>query len=364
MADGSTVPAADSKVPAALRMRREALAKEFGVTESPSVAAPTPTPAPAPAPVPAAAPVPVPVAAAPAPAPAPAAAPAPAPATPQVSFDQMFSDSAPPSPAAAPAPEPATDWEHKYKTLQGMFNQRDSETKTLRDEVNALKDALQRRPAAPASASRQMSLETPGDLTEEQLRTYGQAMPVIRRVAFDVAQQMLAQLTARLDAVEGAVAGAVSTTQSTVQTFTRQSFKQQLRAAFPNLDALAATPEFAAFMAAPLPYQPGQTIRSRLQQAYNSHDLDAVRSIMSDFLQRHPTPGGATPDQFAQPAGSGGAHQSPTPAMPQSGQKLPWSKRREAGMLFNTRRMSAEEFKKVEALYTEADAKGLVDYAA
>lgn len=263
-------------------------------------------------------------------------------------------------------------WEHRYKTLQGMYRAEKTKLAVLEDEVAALKDALQARkpasgtPAPAPTGDAPITLaakDVPTQLTDEQRQQYERSMPVIKHLALTVMQEAMQPVLARLAQLERGVIDVRTNTQQTVANLADRSFKGQLRQAVPDLDALTASQEFKAFLERPIPYSGGQTIRDRLKQAYEGQDAHTIASIVADF--RASIGGGkppVTPAHFAQPAGNGGqppaAHEPPT-----SKPMLAWSKRTEATTRFQKGQMTQAELAKVQQLYDQAAKEGRVDYS-
>lgn len=108
----------------------------------------------------------------------------------------------PPEPTPEPAPTatpPKQDFEHKYKTLQGVFNAESgrwqAEKKAMEAENKALRDQLTQRPAEPTPAP------TPPKpvVSEQDIETYGpELIDLIGRKASEMAEQIVAAKVAAL----------------------------------------------------------------------------------------------------------------------------------------------------------------------
>lgn len=283
---------------------------------------------------------------------------------------QQQAPAQPTTPTAAPEGDDQS-WEHRYKTLQGMYRAEKTKLAVLEDEVAALKDALTARkgsaPAAPAAPTGDQAItlavkDIPAQLTDEQRQQYERSMPVIKHLAFSVMQEAMQPVLARLAALERGIGDVKTHTQTTITTLADRSFKGQLRQAVPDLDALTASADFKTFLERPIPYSGGETIRDRLKKAYEGQDAHTIASIVADF--RANTGGGkppVTPAHFQQPAGSGG---QPTATAPEAQPKptLAWSKRKEATARFQRGQMTQAELTKVQQLYDQAAKEGRVDY--
>lgn len=303
-----------------------------------------------------------------------AAEPAPAPA-PNVSADiddTIFDDPGQNVPSHAPQPSPQdAQWEQRYRSLQGMFDAKNAQIDLLKQRLEALEAAAKAPPAPtvmlpPAPAAVQFSLPDVPAITAEQQATYANAIPVVRRLAADLLSETLGPVLARIAQLEGQVAQvdqATQTTQSAVAGVADSSFKAALRAAVPDLGAISKMPAFTAFLATPVPYSGGLTVRDRLKAAYDARNIPMIVSIIGDYRASKPAVGQTpTPAHFQQPGGQGG--QPPATPEPQAKPKLPWSAREEASVKFRKKQISAAEMQQISALYEQAAKEGRIDMNA
>lgn len=145
-----------------------------------------------------------------APAAAPASEPATAPAAPAPVQTDGTADPAPAAqeatPSPAPAPAPAVDWEHRFKSLQGLAAKQGQELKEWREK------AQQAQAAAPAPVSAPAPAAEP-DADDELLAQLDESAPsVSRAVKALVAKERKAlekQFQERLKSQEEAIVGKI-----------------------------------------------------------------------------------------------------------------------------------------------------------
>lgn len=289
-----------------------------------------------------------------------------------VPSDDQDEGETPPEPApvettnvfeSEPASQPKSDdWEQKYRTLQGMYRKKDDELKDLAAKVASMQAALDARPAQPQAAPPTRQAPVDVELTEHERQEYAASLPVITKVAKQVAGSMLDGIEQRLAAMEGTLVSTREGVESAVTGLAKRSFQSQLATAVPDKDTLAKDPAFAQFLKNPIPYSGGQTLHDRLRDAYKSQDIETITAICNDYRTRAGKPASrATPEQFAQP--DGGVPQPQVPAARQQ-RKLRWSSRQKA---FADRRaglITAQQLDVIAKKFAEAESKGLVDYNA
>lgn len=101
-----------------------------------------------------------------------------------------------PEPTPQPTPAPQQDWEHKYRTLQGVFN-------AQRSAWDAEKNAFEARIAALEQAARQAQVAQPAaptvNLTDADVETFGpELVEAIHRQASAIAERIVEQRIAEV----------------------------------------------------------------------------------------------------------------------------------------------------------------------
>lgn len=175
--------------------------------------------------------------------PADAPAPAPEPVI-QQPTDQVESNPAPvaapvastPSPASAPAPA-ETDWEHKFKTVQGILVAEQTKWRTERQDLTARITALEAAPKpqpAPASAPAPAS-----KVTDKDLETYGpDLIDVIGRKAAEIADGIVAQRMAEFQPKLDQTVAQVADVQTKVYQSQEERFHGELSKEVPDWQAI------------------------------------------------------------------------------------------------------------------------------
>jgi hypothetical protein len=236
-----------------------------------------------------------------------------------------------------------------------------TELSDMREQLAAMTELLQNRPAPSELAQVDIVISA------EEQDTYGESLPLIRRVAEAHVAVVRAELTTALDGLRAEVQQALSGLQSGVGEFRKDSYTQQLRVSVPDIDQLTNHPQFQQFLAQPVPYSGGETVKSRLAAAHRGSELPKVIEIMKDFRAAVAGSTGVpvVPDITAMsvPATST-APAAPASAQPENVRKLPWSKRQEAYREHRAGRMTAADFQKIDQAYRSADAKQMVDFLA
>ena len=247
--------------------------------------------------------------------------PAPAEPAPEPQAQVVEPEPAPEPAAAAPEPqvnEPAPTqpqqdvWEHKYKTLQGLFNR---EVPNLQSQVKELqgqlREAVERLNAAAdaQSAQAQAPAADPKDV-----ENFGQDLvDMVSRVAQSSLGNVAKQFEQRLARIEQALQG---TTQQVAMT-AEQSFFDRLTKLVPDWETTNANQAFLAWLAEvdPLLGQPRQSALDAAQQSLNAERAAAVFKAFAATLPQTPTKPSSPVAKQVSPKGSA-ASAPPTPNQP------------------------------------------------
>ena len=218
---------------------------------------------------------------------------------------------APQEPQAQTQPQPDV-WEHKYKTLQGLFNR---EVPNLQNQVKELqgqlRDAVNRLNAA-ADAHVAQAAQVPAD--PKDVENFGQDLvDMVNRVAQASLGGAAKQFEARLAQLESALQG----TTQTVAVNAEQSFFDRLAKLVPDWEQTNANQAFLAWLSEvdPILGQPRQAALDAAQQALNSDRAAAVFKAFAVTLPQAPAKPSASVDKQVSPKGSA-ASAPPTPNQP------------------------------------------------
>ncbi len=228
---------------------------------------------------------------------------------------------------AAPAPEitkPAEpQWEHKFKTLQGMYN---AHVPALQAQVKELmakvEDLTKRSETKPAEESTDKPL-----VTAEDEQAFGKdLLDVARRIAKEEMarerkdyQKHIADLTAKLEKTSGKVSEVVESNQRS----SFDVFLDKLSTRLPNWESVQATEECQAWLDTRVP---GTNISwdAALKNAANNQDVGAVVEVFGEFFKQYPK---YNPTKPAEPKPSLEGQVSPAKAKGGSGPAAPAAKR-------------------------------------
>ena len=252
---------------------------------------------------------------------------APAPAEPaQVADPEPAPEPAPaaPEPQATPEPQaqshPQPDvWEHKYKTLQGLFNREVPQLQTkVKDLEGQLQEAIARLNKAADDKAKPAEPEKPVADPRDVENFGSDLVEMVQRVA----QRMLgsaatelqtraASLEQRLAQLEQALAG----TTQTVAVTAEQAFFDRLTKLVPEWEAINANQAFLAWLADvdPILGQPRQSALDAAQQTLNADRAAAVFKTFAASLPAAPKPN--TLDKQVSPKGAASAAPA-APAQP------------------------------------------------
>jgi hypothetical protein len=237
----------------------------------------------------------------------------------------------------------------------------------LRGQIEALTAMVgtmqQAQPAAtPAAPAAMLDIEAV-DFTPEEIEKYGGSLEMIQkamnRFAKDKLEPVLAQLNARtVDPAElENLKGAFTQTQST-------TFSNVLSTAVPDLNQLAADPNFKAYLAQPVPNTGGSmTIGSVMANAYQSQDAGTIRNLVHEYRAQAGVAPAVPPQAAIHAPAPGPAPMAAAPVATQ-GPILAWSKRVEAGSQFRKGLITREQLGQIDAAYMTASAEGRVDMQA
>jgi len=256
----------------------------------------------------------------------------------------------PPEPAEPPAPAPQPDvWEHKYKTLQGLFNR---EVPTLQNRVKELEsklsEVLNKVAEAPKPSEQQPQVADPKDV-----ENFGSDLvDMVQRTAERMFGAAAKQFDQRLAQIEQALQGTTQTVAATAE----QAFFDRLTKLVPEWEATNVNEAFLAWLAEvdPILGQPRQTALNAAQQRL---DAERAAAVFKAFASTQPAPKANTLDKQVSPRGN--ATPAPTPT-----QKPVYTEAQIAGFYDSVRRGEyrgrEQEAAQIEQMINLAIAEGRV----
>jgi hypothetical protein len=208
----------------------------------------------------------------------------------------------PPAPApATPQPDP---WEHKYKVLQGMFNQRDAQLKEAMRRLDEVTARLQQpTPPAPAPTAPPEPSADPKDVN-----AFGEdMMEMVHRVtsnyltrAGQVLEARIAQIETTLKQLHANVQG----TSQTVAATAEELFFEKLTELAPEWDALNTDQGYLAWLAEQDPIT-GIVRHDALKDAFAKGDARRAATIFKAYRSTMPPPPAAAPPASPTPRAAG-----------------------------------------------------------
>ena len=237
--------------------------------------------------------------------------------TPSVDSDsaaEVASISEPPEQGSEP---PEESFEHKYKTLQGMFDsqvtQVHAQNRDLANRVDQLQQLLATMESAPAQPVEE---PTPVSLlSENEIEEYGESIDIMRKVSQEVSgshEQQIKALTEQVQQLQGALVPRVEhIAQQQTQT-AEQNFWAELSSAVPNWRDINDNQDFQAWLLEvdPLSGMPRQAF---LEDAQRNMDARRAAGFFTSW------PGSTTPAQSTSPKQSSELERQVAPGKGRSG---------------------------------------------
>jgi len=179
----------------------------------------------------------------------------------------------------------ADNWEHKYKTLQGMYNREKNNVAELTGRVDAMQNML----AGLQAARDQNAPETPAEvaatstLTEDEITDYGpELIDVMKRAAVEAVQGELTALRNE-NADLKATVGRVGQTQAKTD---KEKLYAGLGEAVSNWRQVNTHPDFLEWLAQPDVYA-GVPRSQMLKNAFGANDTGRVIQFFKGFLSEN-----------------------------------------------------------------------------
>jgi hypothetical protein len=175
-------------------------------------------------------------------------------------------------------PESKVDWEHKYRTLQGMHDKQVRTDKELAGQIQTLQAQiieLQKKPADAPVVERLV--------TEQDEKDFGtDLLDVQRRVAKEVMREFVAPLQAELKQRDEKIQQLEQQVQKTGGDVTTMSFEQKLFAVVPDFAAINNDPKWIKWLDEPDGYT-GEPRRAFAEFVYGQGDVAKVKQVVDLF---------------------------------------------------------------------------------
>lgn len=181
-----------------------------------------------------------------------------------------------------------TDWEHKYKTLQGMYNAEvpkfSKKAKTLEEENASLRAILasleEAATTAPAEEQPVATAPVKQLVSPEEVEEFGaDLIDVVRRAALESVQPELQRLRQENDTLRSSL-GDVSKTMGETA---RKSVYVSLAENVPDWQEMNSDENFLNWLGQPDVFS-GQTRQDLLRQAFEKNDAERVIAFFKSYI--------------------------------------------------------------------------------
>lgn len=230
---------------------------------------------------------------------------------------------APVVPQVAPPPAPTEEnWEHKFRSLQGLFNKNvpelQGQVKTLTQRLEQALGALEAQRAAP----QEPKAPAPATVDPKDVENFGaDLVDMVNRIAErrfgSVAQQVEAKIS-ELQQMLGTVEQRLEGTSQTVAVTAEQGFFDNLTKQVPDWETINANPAFLAWLADSDPVY-GVPRQRALDSAREQLDVARIVSVFRAFSPATTSAPPARNPVDRQVSPKAGASSAPQTAAPKTG---------------------------------------------
>lgn len=208
-----------------------------------------------------------------------------------------------PSPAAdATAAQPASEqpkpivdeasWEHRYKTLQGMFaSQKQRHEDAIREKDRSISDLLARVTALEGQAPKPAAPQVATTVTDKDVDTFGaDLIDLAKRVSADTVQQYAAEVKAMIGSKDAEIAelrrqlGGVAEQTKVVS---QATYMGELTKLVPDWEAVNTSKSWLEWLAEIDPLT-GKIRQDHLDTAFASQDVQRTAQIFNAFKATRP----------------------------------------------------------------------------
>lgn len=184
----------------------------------------------------------------------------------------------PPTPVAPPLP-PVDNFEHKYNSLKGRFDQQETQLRQMVESHASMQRLIATMNAAPQNPAPSPPPNLTG-LTPKEIEDYGQEMvDVMGRRAREVVSPEVTQLRAEIEGLKRQVGGVTSV----ITHDARQNLFRTLDTSLPDWRITNDRPEFISWLGLPDPYS-GAIRHQLLGQAFAANDSSRVLRFFNGFI--------------------------------------------------------------------------------
>jgi hypothetical protein len=256
------------------------------------------------------------------------------------------------------------DLTHKYKTVAGQYEKLKHEKLQTSSEIDNLKATIKE---LQSQVSKQITEKAPspvgGDLTPDELGTYGEAKPFVEKVARQVARAELEELRQKVNELTqhiGELNLSSKNVNLSLQNNNQRAFHLQIKSLVPNVDDILRNNEWADYLESKIPYA-NITMKQALAHAVEAFDVDSAAEIFKNFK---PKTKNRAIESMVSPNLSSGGNSSTNRLGEQTKPILKFSDRKRASNDFVKGKLSREDMRKIDEQFRLAELEGRLDYNA
>lgn len=191
---------------------------------------------------------------------------------------------APSEPVAAPAtpePSPAVNWEHRYNSMKGRFEQAQNQIREQNESLRAMGERItQLQTAATVTPRSPRELDAASLITPQETAEYGEEfLTVVGKKAREVATPEINELRARLDTLANSVQGVGQVTFEQA----RRNLEATMDSQCTNWREVNYDEAFHDWLSLPDAYS-GVIRHELLKAAYERNDTPRVLAFFKGFL--------------------------------------------------------------------------------
>lgn len=178
--------------------------------------------------------------------------------------------------------EPASpdDWEHRYSSMKGRWEQEQKEVRRLSSEISNLHRLLAEMQAAPPAAPAAGDTKFEKLVTPEEENDYGaEFLQVMGKKAKEELSPEIAQLKSHIAQLESRLQGVTGV----VAQDAREKLYSSLDESIPNWREINSNPEFLSWLSLPDSYS-GAIRKELLSAAFNRNDASRVAAFFKGFI--------------------------------------------------------------------------------
>jgi vacuolar-type H+-ATPase subunit I/STV1 len=251
----------------------------------------------------------------------------------------------------------AEKWEQKFRSLQGTVESLEPTLRSEREKREQIEQELQRlRDAMPQPVK---VLDPDEELTEEELKIYGDSQKVVEKIARKIAKGQLDSALKDVRQEIKELREANTRVQTDLTTTSETQFLDHVKRSVKGFTKIIESSEWKDYLEQKVPYSRSK-ISDALMRAHQERDLDSIKEIFEGFK-----PSKDALARMTSPTLNGGG----AAPIDTSGKQKPILKFSDRKRMSEDKRMGRiktpeqiAEWNKWDAAYREAETDGRIDY--